>query len=64
MRYLVIFMLVTVVASLGSALFFLFRDTGNSSRMLRSLAIRVGLSIALFIFLMVSYRFGLITGKL
>ncbi|HEY9191607.1 MAG TPA: twin transmembrane helix small protein [Methyloversatilis sp.] len=64
MRYLVIFMLVTVVASLGSALFFLFRDTGNSSRMLRSLAIRVGLSIALFIFLMVGYRFGLITGKL
>ena len=64
MRYLVIFMLVTVIASLGSALFFLFRDTGNSSRMLRSLAIRVGLSIALFIFLMLSYRFGLITGKL
>ena len=64
MRYLVIFMLVTVIASLGSALFFLFRDTGNSSRMLRSLAIRVGLSIALFIFLMVGYRFGLITGKL
>ncbi len=64
MRYLVIFMLVTVVASLGSALFFLFRDTGNSSRMLRSLAIRVGLSISLFIFLMAGYRFGLITGKL
>lgn len=64
MRYLVIFMLVTVIASLGSALFFLFRDQGNSSRMLRSLAIRVGLSLALFIFLMASYRFGLISGKL
>lgn len=64
MRYLVIFMLLTVIASLGSALFFLFRDSGNSSRMLRSLAIRVGLSMALFIFLMLGYRFGLITGKL
>ncbi|WP_374340606.1 twin transmembrane helix small protein [Methyloversatilis sp.] len=64
MRYLVIFMLLTVVASLGSALFFLFRDSGNSSRMLRSLAIRVGLSMALFIFLMAGYRFGFITGKL
>jgi type IV secretory pathway TrbL component len=64
MRYLVIFMLLTVIASLGSALFFLFRDSGNSSRMLRSLAIRVGLSMALFIFLMVGYRFGFITGKL
>ncbi|WP_018227929.1 twin transmembrane helix small protein [Methyloversatilis universalis] len=64
MRYLVIFMLLTVLASLGSALFFLFRDTGNSTRMLRSLAIRVGLSMALFILLMLGYRFGFITGKL
>jgi hypothetical protein len=64
MRYLVIFMLLTVIASLGSALFFLFRDSGNSSRMLRSLAIRVGLSMALFILLMLGYRFGFITGKL
>lgn len=64
MRYLVIFMLLTVLASLGSALFFLFRDTGNSTRMLRSLAIRVGLSMTLFILLMLGYRFGFITGKL
>ncbi|EGK71589.1 hypothetical protein METUNv1_02093 [Methyloversatilis universalis FAM5] len=64
MRYLVIFMLLTVLASLGSALFFLFRDTGNSTRMLRSLAIRVGLSMTLFILLMAGYRFGFITGKL
>lgn len=64
MRYIVILALVLVIASLGSALFFLFRDTGNSSRMLRSLAIRVGLSMALFLFLMLSYRFGLISGRL
>ncbi|MCP4635976.1 MAG: twin transmembrane helix small protein [Methyloversatilis sp.] len=57
-------MLLTVLASLGSALFFLFRDTGNSTRMLRSLAIRVGLSMTLFILLMAGYRFGFITGKL
>ena len=64
MRYLVIVMLLPVLASLGSALFFLFRDTGNSTRMLRSLAIRVGLSMTLFILLMAGYRFGFITGKL
>ena len=64
MKYLIALAFVAIIASLGSALFFLFRDTGNSSRMLRSLAIRVGLSIALFIFLMVSYRFGLIDGKI
>ncbi|MBU0603478.1 MAG: twin transmembrane helix small protein [Gammaproteobacteria bacterium] len=64
MRYLVIFMLLAILGSLGSALFFLFRDSGNSHRMLRSLAIRVGVSLTLFIILMVSYRFGFITGKL
>lgn len=64
MRYLVIVVLLFIIASLGSALFFLFRDTGNSSRMMRALALRVGLSLALFIALILSYRFGLIQGKL
>ncbi|MCQ9375109.1 MULTISPECIES: twin transmembrane helix small protein [unclassified Methyloversatilis] len=64
MRYLVIVVLLFIIASLGSALFFLFRDTGNSSRMMRALALRVGLSIALFVALTLSYRFGLIEGKL
>jgi len=64
MRYLVIFVLVIIIASLGSALFFLFRDSGNSSRMLRALALRVGLSMLLFLALMASYRFGLIDGKI
>lgn len=64
MRYLVIVVLLLIIASLGSALFFLFRDTGNSSRMMRTLALRVGLSLALFIALMLSYHFGLIQGKL
>ncbi|WP_018413168.1 twin transmembrane helix small protein [Methyloversatilis thermotolerans] len=64
MRFVVIAMLLLVIGSLGSALFFLFRDTGNSSRMLRSLAIRVGLSMTLFMLLMAGYRFGFITGKL
>ncbi len=64
MRYLVIVVLLVIVGSLGSALFFLFRDSGNSSRMLRALALRVGLSMTLFIVLMLGYRFGLITGKL
>lgn len=64
MRYLVIFALFIIIASLGSALFFLFRDSGNSSRMLRALALRVGLSMLLFVALMASYRFGLIDGKI
>jgi hypothetical protein len=61
MRWLVILCLVAIVASMASALVFLFRDSGKgSSRMLRALTVRVTISVGLFIFLMVSYKFGLI----
>lgn len=59
MRYLVIAVLLLIVASLGSAVFFMMRDRGNSKRMVKALAIRVGLSVALFLFLMLGYYFGL-----
>lgn len=52
MRYVVIAVLLLIVASLGSGLFFMMHDRGNSKRMLKALAIRVGLSVALFLFLM------------
>ena len=59
MRYLVIAVLLLIVASLGSAVFFMMRDRGSSKRMVKALAIRVGLSVALFLFLMLGYYFGL-----
>jgi len=59
MRYLVIAVLLLIVASLASAVFFMMRDRGNSKRMVKALAIRVGLSVALFAFLMLGYYFGL-----
>ena len=62
MRYLVIAVLLLIVASLGSAIFFMMRDRGNSKRMVKALAIRVGLSVALFVFLMAGYYFGLFPG--
>lgn len=46
---------------MASALVYLFRDGGQGgSRMLRALTIRVAISVGLFVFLMVSYKFGLI----
>jgi len=57
-------MLVLILASLASAAVFMFRDRSNSKRMVKALALRVGLSVALFIFLMAGYYFGLIPGKL
>jgi hypothetical protein len=64
MRYVVIAVLLLIVASLGSAIFFMMRDRGNSRRMLKALAVRVGLSVALFVCLMAGYYFGLFPGRL
>jgi hypothetical protein len=64
MRYVVIAMFVLIVASLGSAAVFMIRDRGDSKRMVKALALRVGLSLGLFLLLMAAYYFGFITGRL
>jgi hypothetical protein len=64
MRYFVIAVLILIIASLGSALFFVFHDQSGSSRAIKALAIRVGLSILLFLFLMAGFYFGFIPGRL
>ncbi len=63
-RYAVIAVLLMIVASLASAMFFMMRDRGGSSRMVKALAIRVGLSLALFLALMAGYYFGWIGPRL
>jgi cytochrome bd-type quinol oxidase subunit 2 len=60
-KVLVVLIFVAIVASLGSALFHLSRSGGDSRKMFRSLALRVGLSVGLFILLMVAWAVGLIT---
>lgn len=59
---LVILMLLAIIASLFSGLVFLYRDRGAGSRTVRALTVRIGLSIGLFILLLLSFRFGLIPG--
>jgi len=49
-----------IVLSLGSALFYLMRDRGTSNKTVKALALRVGLSILLFVSLLLANRFGLI----
>ncbi|HET9764759.1 MAG TPA: twin transmembrane helix small protein [Casimicrobiaceae bacterium] len=58
MRYIVIAALVAIVATLGSALYYLYHDRGHGTRMVKALAIRVALSAALIVFLVVSYKMG------
>jgi hypothetical protein len=64
MRYVVIAVLLLIVASLASAAVFMIRDRSSSKRMVKALAIRVGLSVALFVFLMTGYALGWFPGHL
>ena len=64
MKIVVIIFLLLILASLGSALFFLVTDRSQSKRTARALALRVGLSVTLFLLLMAGYYFGLIPGKI
>jgi hypothetical protein len=57
-KIIVIAGLVAVIASLFSALYYLYHDRGHGTRMVKALALRVALSAALVIFLVVSYRLG------
>jgi len=62
-KYIVIAMLLLIVASLGSALYSLAtkRSDENNTAMVKALTIRVGLSIALFAFLMILSALGIIS---
>ena len=57
-------MLAAIIASLASAAVFMLRDRGQKKRMVKALALRVGLSVTLFLMLMAGYYFGLIPGRL
>ncbi|HUI59636.1 MAG TPA: twin transmembrane helix small protein [Steroidobacteraceae bacterium] len=61
-RLSVLAVLVAIIASLGSALFHLSRGTEQGSRRLaRALTLRIGLSVVLFVLLMLAWYFGLIS---
>jgi uncharacterized RDD family membrane protein YckC len=64
MRYVVIAMLIAIVVSLGSALWYMLRPGKDPKRMVKALALRVGLSVTLFVILMAGYYFGFITSRL
>ena len=58
MKTFVAIAFILIIASLGSALFFLMKDKGRSNRTVQALAMRVGLSITLFLILLGSYKMG------
>ena len=60
MKWIIPVALLLIIASLGSALYYMMKDRGNSSRMVHSLMLRIGLSIALFFGILLAYHFGYI----
>jgi hypothetical protein len=62
-KIVVIVMLLLIVGSLFSALTFLYKDNGQGERTVKALTLRISLSIILFIFLMLSFYFGLIPAR-
>jgi ABC-type lipoprotein release transport system permease subunit len=57
-KWIVALAFVLIVASLASALVFLIRDRGRTRNTLRALGLRVGLSIALFVFILFANWMG------
>ena len=64
MRYLVLVFVAFILFSLFSALYFLIKDRGRSTRTVKALTIRVVLSIVLFVLLVLSFHFGFIPQRL
>ncbi|MBU1365201.1 MAG: twin transmembrane helix small protein [Gammaproteobacteria bacterium] len=62
LKLLVVLLLLAIVGSLFSGLFYLYRDRGAGERTVRALTLRIGLSITLFLLLLAGFRFGLIPG--
>ena len=60
MKILIVVLFLGVLVSLGSALKYLMQDRGQSDRMAWALTWRVGLSILLFVFLLLAHALGLI----
>jgi len=58
MRIIVILAFLGILGSLASALVYLMRDKGGTSRTAYALTWRVGLSIVLFLFVLLAHYLG------
>jgi hypothetical protein len=61
-KLIIVLLLIGVIGSLFSGLFFLFRDQGAGDRAVKALTVRIGLSMLIFAMLMLGYHFGLTPG--
>jgi len=62
MKYVLIAVLIVIVISLADAMFYLMRDNGHKdrNRVVKALTVRIGLSLFLFLLVIVSALLGFI----
>lgn len=56
----VLLALLVILGSLGQAMYWLVKDQGSRERAVRALSWRIGLSVGLFLLLLLGYAAGLI----
>jgi hypothetical protein len=56
----VLLLLVAILISLGSGLVFMLKDNGQTTRTVKALTVRIALSVALFLLLMLAIATGLL----
>jgi Protein of unknown function (DUF2909) len=68
MQYVVIIAFIAIIGSLGAAVYFMIKGGSNadgeqkapSSKMARALAVRIGVSVVLFICILLAWKLGYI----
>ena len=59
-KVLIVAVLIAIVVSLGSGLFFLVKEERDSRKTVKALTVRIALSVALFILLFIAWQQGMI----
>ena len=60
-KTIIIGLLLIILVSLGTALFSMLKNEPESNRTIKALTVRISLSIALLVLIMIGYSMGLIT---
>ena len=59
-KLIIILVLLLILASLFSGMYFMLRDRGQSTRNVKALTVRITLSVLLFLLVILAYLTGLI----
>lgn len=60
-KFIIIIIMLIIVGALGSALVFLVRGTNKNNNTIKALTWRIGISLTLFLFLMLAFKFHWLT---